>query len=154
VGYIYEISGDSVPQSVSLSKNRMQTSSDIGLKTTFYDFYIPRQDVFSATWLSSNIEDQSVIYSDYISKLKVLVGYGMINLNTVRYLDNTTILETDGYVYLRYQNVVDGILRYFRYETVTPYSLNITEVSPLLSNANKIYSNGFSEIYQNYEDLM
>ena len=153
VGFIYEISGDSVPSSVSLSKNRMKTSSDIGLKTTFYDFYIPRQDVFGATWLSSNIENNSVVYGDYISKLKVLIGYGMIHLNLVRSLDNTTILETDGYIYLRYQNVVDGILRYFRYETVTPYSLNITEISPLLSNVNKIYSNGFSEIYKSYADL-
>ncbi|MEJ2271855.1 MAG: DUF2206 domain-containing protein [Candidatus Bathyarchaeota archaeon] len=150
IGFIYEISGDSVPTSVSLSKDRMRTSTDIGLKATFYDFYVPRQDVFSAEWLSSNIEDQSTIYADYISRLKVLIGYGMIDLNTVRYLDNSTLIETDGYIYLRSQNVIDGILRYLNYNTEILNSLDITEVSDLIGDANKIYSNGFSDIYQSF----
>ena len=147
IGFIYEITSDSSPNSVSLSKNRMISSEDIGLKSTFYDFYIPKVDVFSATWLSNNIENQSTIYADYTSKLKVLLGYGMIDLNTIRYLDNTTIIDDNGYIYLRYQNVVDGALRYFRYETVTPYSVDIAEVSPIIGGANKIYSNGFSDVY-------
>jgi uncharacterized membrane protein len=61
-------------------------------------------------------------------------------------LSNTTAkIEKGAYVYLGYLNVVEGIgtgpdlYRVF---------WNMTEISPLIEEKNKIYSNGCSEVYR------
>ena len=72
-------------------------SNDIEIKTIFYSVYVPEQDVFSATWMSKMI-GESKIYADDMSKMKVLIGYGLITQDTVYPLNSNTIIEADGYI--------------------------------------------------------
>jgi uncharacterized membrane protein len=150
IGFLFEITGD-VPISPSLSKTRMQMSNNLEIKTIYYDFYAPKQDVSSAIWMSKIIAEDSEMYADDISKLKVLMGYGMITMDRVHSINTNVRVAAGGFIYLRYENVIDGKLRDLSYVTERTGTIDINEVSSLFNNTNKIYSNGFSEVYQRYK---
>jgi len=140
VGLVNHVSGE-FPVFSPLDFNRIKKTDDLHLRISFYAAYNPEQDIFGAKWLSRNIGDSSRIYGDSISRLHVLAGYGLISPEQTLELSNTTILK-GSCIYLRRFNVVDGfITHYFR------SSDNIDEISHILDESNKIYSNGDSEIY-------
>jgi len=139
-GFVNRVT-ESAPLSYSFDLNRMRTSNDLGVKIRIYNFYTPDQDVFGALWLSKNVWKTSTLYADLSSRNFVLTSYGLISRERVRLLTNTTMLGRAAYIYLRHLNIVDGI--------ITTYGalFNTSEISYLLSQSNKIYSNGDSEIY-------
>jgi uncharacterized membrane protein len=141
VGFVFEVLGD-VPYSTSLSFTRMKASNDYEIKANFYTYYVPEQDVVSATWLSK-VATSSKIYADMISSEKVLRSYGMVILEWKYILSNDSKIERNTYIYLRYLNVVDGVF-------IDPEGRlsNITGFSHVFNITNKIYSNGDSEIYR------
>lgn len=151
-GFLYEVAGD-IPSSPSLSKTRMEMSNNTDVIISLVDFYVPEQDVFSAVWMSKIINQESIIYADDISKLKVLVGYGMINPKRIYKLNENVTIYPAEHIYLRYENIIYGQLRNVRFETERTEASDISEISSLLTNVNKIYSNGFSEVYQSYKFL-
>jgi len=139
-GFVNRITGGA-PHSYSFDLNRLETSNDLGVRISLHDVYIPEQDVFSAFWLSKNVGEASTLYADLASRNVVLTSYGLISRERIRLLTNTTMLEQGAYIYLRHLNIVDGVI------TTWGAPFNTSEISSLLSESNKIYSNGDSEAY-------
>jgi uncharacterized membrane protein len=151
VGFIYEIAGGR-PSSISLSYNKIQTKP-----TAYLDLWVattPEKDVFSAKWLSQNMNRGSIVYADYPSKGRVLTSYALFqtvyfseasrggNYNYI--LSNNSVTPVGAsYVYLRTLNVVYGIVE------GSSGILNTTSLSPFLSDCDLIYANGGSQIYKN-----
>ena len=139
-GFINRYAG--APQSYVIDWKRIVTSNDPILTTQLHYVYVPEQDITSATWLSAVLANSSIIYSDFISNGIILKVYGMIQKNVLLTLTNETTIEPNSYIYLRTFNIIYG--------SVTPsvdWEFNTTQLSPLLSNNNCIYSNGASVIY-------
>lgn len=137
VGFIYEITGDSTPTSISLSKDRTND-----WKVYLNQLYIEPQEVVAAKWLSTYENNGSLVYGD--SGAKYLISYGLIPYQNVYVLDpgiqNT--LNSPAYFVFGKLNVVDNkIIGYNGTEW------NMNEFSFISNTANKIYSNGESDIY-------
>ena len=145
-GFVYEVTGD-VPTSISLSMERTKKSSD-GNATILLAGGSYEQNVFSARWLSKSMDKKkNRVYSDTASCWYVLPSYGMIypsypSYYSSRVLGNTTRVRDNSYIYLSHRNVVNGLMT-----TDEGRDYNTIEISPLLWENNKIYSNGDSEIY-------
>jgi uncharacterized membrane protein len=152
-GFIYEITGDPVPSSIALSRNKMGSSNDL----------IYESDVFSAYWLSNYADiNNTKTYADTVSIIHVLTSYSTIDRSIIQVLSNTTepglypeqyfsIRQPENpnlsYVYLRYYNVYS---RKIVYNTKTDTQYNLSEL-PVFHNSevfvNKIYSNSYSEVF-------
>jgi uncharacterized membrane protein len=137
VGFIYEIAGDSTPTSISLSKDRMN------MWTVYLNqLYIEPQEVVAAKWLSTYENNGSLVYAD--SGGKYLISYGLIPYQNLIPIDSMVNEKPNSPVYFVFGklNVVDDeIIGYSGTEW------NMTAFSLILSSANKIYSNGESDIY-------
>jgi uncharacterized membrane protein len=152
VGYFLSQSGfincvtEAAPQSYALDFSRFVTSRDLGLKGRFYSAYIPEQNFFSAVWLSKHVGPQSIVYADYDSRQNVLMSYGMIPMQYLAPLSNSTVPEWNSFVYLSSLNVGDGVITY-TYRESTLDLFNSSEISSILNQSNLIYSNGNGEIW-------
>jgi len=142
-GFVYEVASDD-SWSVPLSGYRM---GDIRMRLLGFP---NEQDLFGVKWVSKNTDVQNeLIYADPGYTHFEFASYGMINIDkTVPMISKTTILEISGTlrgtVFLGRVNVVDGIFNVYGQEA---QMWNTTEITPILNNMNKIYSNGDSEIY-------
>jgi uncharacterized membrane protein len=137
-GFIYEITGDPVPSSISLSLYKMQDSW----------YLIHESDVFGATWLSKYGDVEHIgTYSDAASFYHVLTSYSTIDRNMITWIFNTSMITSTSYIYLRQFNVIKGIVTY---DTINLIPYNISEL-PIFNSTivlnNKVYSNGACEIY-------
>ena len=152
-GFIYEITGDPVPSSIALSRNKMGSSNDL----------IYESDVFSAYWLSNYADiNNTITYADTVSIIHVLTSYSTIDRSIIQIMSNTTepglypeqyfsIKQPENpnlsYVYLRYYNVYNGKVVY---NTKTDTQFKVSEL-PIFNDTavfvNKIYSNSYSEIF-------
>jgi uncharacterized membrane protein len=141
-GFINCVTG-AAPQSYSLDYNRIRTSTDPNALNiiSFYNTYIPEQDVFSATWLSKNKGELSMIYADYFSMCGVLTSYGLIPRQQIISLTNITMLKQGGFIYLGQLNIVNGIMTTFSAQ------FNTSDIYSLLNGNNLVYSNGNSEVW-------
>jgi len=145
-GFVYEVTRDNVPSSVSLSMYRM------GGKPYVSFGLLHESDVLGAKWLFGHVDtERAKIYCDLISQQFVLTSYtsyGTMNfialarLSNMFLLANTTKLVPGSYVYLGQHSVINGVI--IRRTSV----FNATELSFVFENANKIYSNGACEIYE------
>ncbi|NQE45705.1 hypothetical protein C5S31_06775 [ANME-1 cluster archaeon GoMg2] len=108
--------------------------------------YIPDQDIIAARWIGDyNTESQKdlKIYSDIWSRQRFALAYEVNTYPRVYgsfFNDNKTI--DDGYIYLRYANVVAG-----KVCPVDRGTENITKYSHLFVRKSKIYANGGAELY-------
>jgi uncharacterized membrane protein len=135
-GFIFELTGTQ-NYSLSLSKHQM---SDVflGARLGYFDEY----EVSGASWISRNVAMRnSMMYVDEVSR-SILVGYGMVQGDYLETLANTTVLSRDDYVYLGRVNLVDGVV-------VSSDLWNSGNISEIWITANKIYSNGKSELHSN-----
>jgi len=151
-GFVYEVARDH-PGSVSLSQEWVEEHGDPETKAAFYTMLTPAQEVFSAKWLSMNIQSGEKVYATYNDiSVHALTSYGMVPIEDVLPLTRTTkTIEEDDYVYLQYLNVVDGLGTEYRpwLPAVRASSIfDMAEISQTFEGKNKIYSNGASEIYK------
>ena len=131
---------------IYLSKERISEEGSIIEKERFYRKYITDYDVFGAKWLSKN-RDAAIkrVYSDRRGG-DDLFPYGDISpLTGIIALTNHTNLESPSYVYLRYVNVVEGLMGMHADPDFPLF--HICEIYPNLNTSHKIYTNGGSEIY-------
>lgn len=146
VGFIYDITGE-IPSSLSLDFGRIKENPLIAVD--LWSRYIPEQDVFSAIWLSAHTSNKSGVYADVVSRFQVLTSYGMVSMAYVPtswdFVLRSTGNHIDGkaYVYLRQFNVVYGIMQ----GPEAGKLWNTTNISNLLRDLNKLYSNGGSNLY-------
>ena len=153
-GLVYEVTGDPVPSSITLSKNKMEYSYGL----------IHERDVFSAAWISRYGDVGSKwTFTDRASLDLVLNSYSTIDRSMLILLSNTTEkIIADGtyvyhehtysldsnitYVYLSAFNIVKGIITW---DFGINSHFNTSQV-PILNGAtgliDKIYSNGGGEI--------
>jgi uncharacterized membrane protein len=127
--------------SISLSQESIKKYGDVKMKAGFYNCYTTEQDVFGARWLSKNRDDTTNVYADYIAHCHVLRSYGRITEHGRMLFNTTTAIETGAYIYVSYVNTIYKI----SYQRGSG-TYNTTEISPLIDTANKIYSNGGSDI--------
>lgn len=138
--FVYEATG-SDSWSVPLSKHRMDAYKLRGLLG-----YVDERDVFSAQWISKNVDIQNTqLYAGLSSRNNVLFSYGMVSAEDVIVLSNVTSVTENGTIYLNRLNVVEGIILGNK-----PYVWNKTDFS-FIEDLNRIYSNGGSEIYRNMD---
>jgi len=152
VGFVNHIT-EGYPYSYSLDFNRKKTSTDLGLRVSLYSVYVPEQDFFSAQWLRQNKDNEYLVCADGSWGRPILLAYALLNYDKICYLFNATKPEDlfnvtkleepepSCYIYLRHLNVREGLIY-----TVTG-AFNLSDISLLLAQSNKIYSNGDSEIY-------
>ena len=152
-GFVREVTQD-YTGSPSLNQEWVEKYGDTEKKAGLYSAVTPEQEVFSARWLSMNMNPGEKVYATYMdARVHALTSYGMIPIKDVPKLTNTTkTIQKDAYVYLQYLNVVEGIGTEFKQslrDDEGRYSYyNMTEISHLFAGENKIYSNGGSEVYK------
>jgi hypothetical protein len=140
VGFVNRVTNSAV-HSYSLDFDRMTTSNESQVKISLYDYYIPEQDVFSASWLLNHKVETAEVFADYESETHVLVSYGLIPDELLLPLTDATIQPQGSFIYLGSLNIVNGVL------TTSTGSFNTSEISFLLDQNNLVYSNGNSQIW-------
>ena len=142
VGFVNEIAGDLGPgSSASFSFAATINSSDPTVLASFYSEYVPTQEVYGARWLSSIMGPNSIVYSDSDARQHVLRGYGLFVVSGNNLFANNSLFSPNSYVFLRTLNV-EGY-----YVNSLGGVSNMTQINNQLVNADKIYSDGGSEIY-------
>jgi uncharacterized membrane protein len=142
VGFVNEVAVDLGPgASPAFSFTHMVTSQNPGVLAAFYSEYVPDCDVNSAKWLSVMTPSNSTLYADADARQHVLRGYALRVVDGNNILSNGTIIAPNSFVYLRYLNVQGYFV------DSKGAVLNMTLLNNQLENADKIYSNGYSEIY-------
>jgi uncharacterized membrane protein len=139
VGYVNYVTGGAV-HSQTFDYYKMQRTSDPIIQAQFYDSYTPEQDVYSASWLAK-YHASSVYYSDIEAGAHVLVSEGLIPMNQILPLTNTTQPTPGNVVYLDSLNVLHGVV---------PNAAGFYKTSQVLASTNQgdlVYSNGNSEIF-------
>jgi uncharacterized membrane protein len=131
-GFVYEVT-KAESWSLPLSMYRWD---DLEL----YGYIVNAQEVAGAQWIPKHANITNIsIYSDTVSQYGVLTGYGMIARGRIYQLSNTTRPTSNELIYLANVDL-----------TNKGYVFNASEISPILENQNKIYSNGECEIYKGY----
>ena len=142
-GFVYEVAKDRLG-SIALSQEWVKEYGDAKAKVGFYGGYLPEEDVFGARWLLNNRDTTPKVYADRTRKDNVLNSYGMMPREFSVLSNTTTKIEKDAYIYLGHLNVVEGIgtgpKAYAKF-------WNMTDISPLIEERSKIYSNGCSVVY-------
>jgi uncharacterized membrane protein len=130
-----------LPTSYSLDFDRLKNPVFLGIIGSSYEVYIPEQDFSSATWLVSQIGNNSLVYADYGMGAATLMYTGL-NPQNIDYIMNATQPKPESYLYLRTYNALIGII-----DSPVPSYLNLSDLSPPPSQNCRIYSNGASCVY-------
>ena len=133
------------PDSYSLDLNRMEASTNINILSSLYNVYLLDQDVYGARWLYANMNSTESVYADYYSHFTVLRGYTLISDTLIQQITNDSVLQSGNYVYLRYLNVKIGLIS----DAIGSgyVTFNTSDLSPVISSCDGIYSNGGSIVY-------
>ena len=108
-----------------------------------YDMdYVHDQESYGAKWLKEYGEGETKIYTD--GRQRYLMSQGKIPKNLLRSFPFIEPKKVEGYICLRYYNVVNGKLAGPGWH---PY--NITEYSDIFGEMSKVYANGGSEVWKN-----
>ena len=144
VGLINHVTGD-YPYSYPLDLDRRENSNDLSIKVETHSLYFLDQEVISAKWLMVNMNSTSKVYADSNSRQTFLRSYALLPDDRMLAITNETKLDSQTYIYLKYLNVRIGVIS----ERIggTYKLLNTSDLSPIMANCSKIYSNGDSDIY-------
>jgi len=141
IGFVNHVTGG-YPYSYSLDLKRREDSSDLSVRITTHKLYFLDQEVKSATWLLQHGKARSAIYADSNSQVTVLKSYALLPEDRMLTLTNGTILGSRTYVYLKYLNVRIGVVS----ADYLNFVLNMSEMSGVLEQCDKVYSNGGSDV--------
>ena len=108
-GFVNVVTG-AAPLSFSLDYSRASTSSDPVIQENFNSVYIPKQDVFSASWLLSQKVKSAEVFPDDVSGVHALVSYGLVPDNLIFTITNSTITPQSNYIYLGSLNIINGVI--------------------------------------------
>ena len=127
-GVTYQMFG--VPRAITLNSEGEQ-----------YDmFYVHDQESYGAMWLVDHAAERQRIYADFYGNRR-LVSQGKITSSLIKYDWFSNPEMIDNYIYLIYQNVVDGELRDYYAETY-----NMTDYQGIFDPKNEIYDSGCAKI--------
>jgi len=114
-----------------------------------YDiWYIHLEEIDAAKWLTNNMEKNVPIYTDAYTptRFSTLRGKEKITVYNRFFKDN--IPRENGYIFLRYQNVVDGTVYTWYVRKEWSEYMPLTKYPHLFIGKSKIYSNGGSEVWR------
>jgi uncharacterized membrane protein len=141
-GLVYEVTREH-PSSISLSQETILGTGDLRDINNFFIGYFPESDIFGVQWISAYGNKTNLVYSDWPHHEMPMISYGMM-LNT-SFLMNSTRFHPGSLVYLGYMNNRYGIIN-------GPYLFRNfwrrSELDPVLSRMNAVYTNGDTWIYQ------
>ena len=143
-GFVYQVT-EGQSGSISIGQESIKEYGDTPDKAGLYAAYYPDQDIFGVKWTSKNRNKESKIYADTWHKILVFQSYGMMPDEYV--LTNTTNVRESSYIYLGYPNVRYGFMYGVMYEHIRTGYWNTTDISPLLDESSRIYSNGGAQVY-------
>lgn len=102
-------------------------------------FYVHQKEVNAAQWLSTHKLSQSVVLADYYG----ILTYSQVDPFSPKILSDNLLSNINSYyIFLRYENVVNGVLD-LKYKGI----MDTDRYEIYYTNSNKIYTNGGSEIY-------
>lgn len=143
VGFVNRVTNSAIA-GYTVNMDRMINSNESEVKTSLYSFYIPEQEVFSASWLQSHKVETAQVYSDSDPRGNVLISYGLIPNQLLIPLTSSAISSPikGSFIYLGSLNIVNDVV-------FNSYigSFNTSEISSLLNQNSLVYSNGNSEIW-------
>lgn len=150
IGFVQEISKMD-PNSISISQRSIMVNSNtdnvydkLFSSRSFYRAYIPEQDFYGTTWLSNYKNSNDKIYADCTARYISFLSYGMMPSYSSRIYDlsNPLSIERNAYVYLKYTNIVYGLVSNGLFSEKKDAYININEFLYEFSHKNKIYTNG------------
>lgn len=130
--------------SYPLNYDNIDGLDDLSQKVTIFGVSVTEYDLYSARWLTSKIEMNSSIYGDERG-VAILYDYTNFSRDNTYLLFNTTTPETGSYLYFRGFNIMENVVLFNLLSSYPRYDLS--DISPLLEQTDKIYSNGESEVY-------
>ena len=111
-----------------------------------YDlYYVHDQESCSAKWLGNYAEQENIrIYTDWYGERRLVSQAGFLpyTINRQTLADERDI-EIEGYIYLRYYNVVDGKLLDKQFE-----EHDMAQYETKFAGKNNIYNNGGAEVWK------
>jgi len=134
--FVYAITGD-VTWAVEMS---MYNPNRLSLSNQF----VWQGEVVGGQWITKYmpIDEESIVFSDVYSRSH-LTALCSLDKGSIQGLSNTTLsLPSGSYIYLRWVNIDLGVM------IGQNYVWKATDISTLLNNTNKVYSNGYSEVYR------
>lgn len=157
-GFIQEVSKMD-QNSISISQSSLMINKDTdstfdkifsSASRTFYRIYIPTQDFYGTTWISKNRSPMERIYVDGPAKNLLFVSYGMIPQTSpiVQKLSIYNSVEPNSYVYLKYTNVIYGLVSNELFSEEENAYFETNEFKPVINSKNKIYTNGANYIFK------
>jgi uncharacterized membrane protein len=147
-GFIFEIA-NSNPNSISLSQESLKSHENPERRARVYTSIMHEQEVFSARWLSMKMKNDEGIYASFPVGMRALVCYGGIGIlpsQKIYTLTNTTKNVRRGYIYLSALSVGEDMESYLTPELSRTACFNMSDIYPLLTSKNKIYTNGGSDV--------
>jgi uncharacterized membrane protein len=134
-GVTYQMFG--VPQEITLSSEGK----------TYDMMYVHDEEGFGARWLRGNTNEKARIYTDYFGGLW-LSSQGMVRSSIYdrSFIEDKEAIG-DGYIFLRYVNVVEGKLLGREAGAAVQWH-NLTEYDHLFVERNKIYDNYGSQVWR------
>jgi uncharacterized membrane protein len=134
-GLTYQVFGN--PRSVLFNSKGLQYNS----------WYIHKEESAAAQWLIQNKSKVSTINGDAYMGLRVTAANKDISqkINNALFREEDPV-EQNGYIFLRYQNVVNKTVIPWYVRKVEDPNIPISEYEALLKDKNKLYSNSGSDI--------
>ncbi|MDI3488522.1 MAG: hypothetical protein PWR26_1239 [Methanosarcinales archaeon] len=131
MGITYQAFGE--PRSVILNSEGLQ-----------YDlWYIHAEEKSAVEWLEGNMNEEFDVYGDAYAGYRFFAS--KVKYNGELFKNNRTIDK--GYIFLRYQNVVDGtVYTWFKRKDWSTLK-SIEDYSHILAGKHRIYDNGGAEIF-------
>jgi len=135
--FIYAITGD-VTWTVEMT---MYNPDRLSLSNQF----VWQKEVVAGQWFAHYMAtgNKSMVFSDVFSDRNILTAFCSLDRGSVQVLSNRTLnLQSGSSIFLRWVNVEPGIM------TGQNYLWKTTDISALLNSTDKVYSNGYCEVYQ------
>ena len=111
--------------------------------------YIHEEECYAARWLGTYAETNKMIYTDFMGKWRLISQGGLSHSLIDRHSlpDPEREERINGYIYLRYHNVInDKLLDTQSYQQHLS-GRDISEYQDKFVGLNKIYNNGGSEVW-------
>ncbi|MEM3896771.1 MAG: DUF2206 domain-containing protein [Archaeoglobaceae archaeon] len=136
---------------IYLSAGRIENNGSLLEKEYLHRTYVLRCDVLGGEWLSRTHDTTMKIYADHKgygiltqSVYKVEINYKEVEVLKIEKIEKLKVEPS--YIYLRKLNSKDGIFIVSNFPRLNFF--NLSEISSLLYEKNKIYENTCSEIYE------
>jgi uncharacterized membrane protein len=135
--FVYALTGD-MTWTVEMS---MYNPNRLSLSEQF----VWQGEVVGGQWITHcmAINDKSMVYSDAYSDSDVLTAFCSLDRGSIQVLsDKTPSVQSGSLIYLGWINIYLGTMvgQFYNWKT--------TDISALLNNTDKVYSNGYCEVYQ------